>query len=397
MLALLVSCDRDGSRSTLRITSEVALLAMAVAGLAGCGPQPVDDRPRTRISFAAHDIRPFERATAVREFALPLDHGPHHGYQTEWWYYTGNLETRAGRRFGYQLTFFRRGLTPGEPLGSGLQTNQVYMAHFAISDLESRAHRSAQRLSRGAGGLAGATGSPFRVWLDSWEASSHDETGSAIGLRGEHEGTMIDLSLRATKPLVAHGKEGLSAKSAESGNASYYIGYTRLATEGRLHLDGEPFEVTGTSWFDHEWSTSALGTGAVGWDWFSLQLNNGRDVMLFQIRREDGSIEPASSGTLVEASGASQRLGAEEFELQPIRHWRSGATSANYPVGWRARIPAEDLDLEISAVIDDQEMRKAFLYWEGAVEVSGMVGAEPIRGRGYLEMTGYASSMQGVF
>jgi len=371
-------------------------IALAV-GCVACLAAPVANDQPARIQFAAHDAGPFARATAVREFTLPEDHGPHYEYQTEWWYYTGNLETRSGRRFGYQLTFFRRGLSPGRPPERGLQTNQVYLAHFALSDPDSRTHLSTERLSRGAGGLAGATGAPFRVWLEDWEATGLDEEGGAIGLRAEHEGTMIELSLRASKPLVAHGNSGLSAKSAEPGNASYYIGYTRLATAGTLHTGGETLKVTGTSWFDHEWSTSALGTGAVGWDWFSLQLDDGRDVMLFQIRREDGGIGPASSGTLVDADGTSHRLDVDDFELRALRHWRSGATGASYPVSWHVSLPGRDVDLEVTAVMDDQEMQTSFLYWEGAVDVTGTIGDEPLRGRGYLEMTGYASSMQGVF
>ena len=384
---------RDGSFA-IRAGTAVALALCCI----GCHAAPVANDQSARIQFAAHAVAAFERATEVRDFTLPEDHGPHHEYQTEWWYYTGNLAARGGRRLGYQLTFFRRGLSPGRPPGRGLQTNQVYLAHFAISDPESRTHLSAERWSRGAGGLAGATGTPFRVWLDDWQAIGLDaEAGSAIGLRAEHEGMRIDLSLRATKPLVAHGDSGLSAKSDEPGNASYYIGYTRLATEGTLVLDGEALEVAGTSWFDHEWSTSALGTGAVGWDWFSLQLDDGRDVMLFQIRQQDGSIGPASSGTLVDADGTSHRLDRDDFELRALRRWRSGATGASYPVSWHASLPGDQLDLEITAVMDDQEMQTSFVYWEGAVDVSGTVGDESLRGRGYLEMTGYASSMQGVF
>ena len=241
----------------------------------------------------------FARATAPRPFALPIDHGPHLEYQTEWWYYTGNLSAADGRRFGFQLTFFRRGFSPGPPPGGpGLSANQVYFAHFAITDVAARRHVAAERFSRGAAGLAGATGEPFTVWLEDWRADSRNADGSAVRLtaRDRVSGLSLDLELAATKPLVAHGDRGLSPKSEEPGNASYYVGYTRMNARGRIGTEGNEAEVAGEAWFDHEWSTSALGEGAVGWDWFSLQLDDGRELMHFQIRREDGSIEPASGG-----------------------------------------------------------------------------------------------------
>jgi predicted secreted hydrolase len=349
----------------------------------------------------------FARAVEVRPFVLPADHGPHLEYQTEWWYYTGNLASADGRRFGFQLTFFRRGLSPGPPpVGAGLASNQVYFAHFAITDVAARRHAAAERFSRGAGGLAGATGRPFAVWLEDWRVEARNAEGSAVRLaaRDAGSGLVLGLELAATKPLVAHGERGLSPKGAEAGNASYYVGYTRMTARGRLALTGTVgsspaagTEVEGEAWFDHEWSTSALGAGAVGWDWFSLQLDDGRELMHFRIRREDGSIEPVSGGSLVERDGRSRRLGTDEVRLEELGRWTSPETQAVYPSRWRLVAHSEGLDLLVEPWLESQEMRTSFLYWEGAVRVSGAAGSRPVSGQGYVELTGYGRSMQGIF
>ena len=375
---------------------------------------------------------------------LPADHGPHFDYQTEWWYYTGNVAAADGRRFGFQLTFFRRGLSPGPPPeGPGLSSNQVYFAHFAITDVAAGRHTAAERFSRGAGGLAGASGEPFAVWLEDWRASSRGEGSGAapparvrasewrsarrsVERRRQHgaagrarrgvRSLSLDLELRATKPLVAHGDRGLSPKSDEPGNASYYVGYTRMAARGRIGSadtaagpSGErAVDVTGEAWFDHEWSTSALGSGAVGWDWFSLQLDDGRELLHFQIRREDGGIEPVSGGTLVERDGRTRRLSRDDVRIEVLRRWTSPDTGATYPSRWRLAVPSEGLDLAVEPWLEAQEMRTSFVYWEGAVRVSDAAAPDSdagrrrpdgprVTGHGYVELTGYARSLQGVF
>lgn len=343
-------------------------------------------------------IAGFERALAPREYVFPEDHGPHLGFQTEWWYYTGNLVTAEGRRFGYQLTFFRRGLTPAAPERlSDFATNQIYFAHFAVTDVAGNAHTAAERFSRGAAGLAGATGSPFGVWLEDWRAEALTPDGSAVHLMAQHGGLALDLTLRAAKPIVRHGDRGLSPKSDVPGNASYYLSYTRLDTTGEVSLDGAAFAVTGQSWFDHEWSTSALGAGAIGWDWFSLQLDDGRELMYFQIRREDGSLEPVSGGTLVAADGTPQFLSSSEVQLEVLSTWRSPETGGVYPARWRFSVPGEQLVLEIEPLVADQEMDVSFVYWEGAVRLTGQAGAVPISGLGFVELTGYVTSIAGQF
>jgi len=374
--------------------SRLALLALAGPLLA---PPALRAQAETTLKLAPAEPLSFARAGASREFRLPRDHGPHFEFQTEWWYYTGQLVTQGQRRFGFQLTFFRRGIAPGPPPAAGLATNQVYFAHFAITDVASGRHASAERVSRGAIGLAAAAGEPFRVAVEDWNAEARSADGASVRLRARDQGLVLDLELRATKPLVLHGDRGLSAKSAEPGNASYYVGYTRMAARGRIGTDGAGAEAAGEAWFDHEWSTSALGAGAVGWDWWSLQLDDGRELMFFEIRRQDGARDAASSGTLVAADGKTRRLGAAEVEAEVLGHWTSPRSNASYPARWRIRVPSEDLELEIEPLVADQEMRTSFTYWEGAVRVSGTARGRRVEGRGYVELTGYARSMQGVF
>jgi predicted secreted hydrolase len=371
----------------------VALVALASA----VAPTAAPAQPQTTLRLAPAEPPAFARATEPRVFRLPEDHGPHFEFQTEWWYYTGQLASQDRRRFGFQLTFFRRGLSPGPPPAAGLATNQVYFAHFAVTDVEGRRHASAERVSRGAAGLAGASRQPFRVFVEDWTADASKPDGASVRVRARDAGLVLDLELQATKPLVAHGDRGLSPKSDEPGNASYYVGYTRMTARGRVGTDGTGAAVTGEAWFDHEWSTSALGPQAVGWDWWSLQLGDGRELMLFEIRRADGSREAVSGGTLVASQGSTRRLQAADFEVTVLERWRSPHSGAEYPAGWRVRVLSEGLELEVAPLVADQEMRTSFVYWEGAVGLTGTSRGRPLTGRGYVELTGYARSMQGVF
>jgi predicted secreted hydrolase len=380
--------------------SALALLAAAVA--LRCSPPRGETNARLEIAPEEKSTG-FARVTEVRPFRLPDDHGPHYGFQTEWWYFTGNLRAEDGRTFGYQLTFFRRGLAPGTPPSPpGLATNQIQFGHLAITDVAAGTHDFVERWGRGWGPLAGARADPFGVWLEDWRVDAVEGAPARWRLRAALRGRPLELEPVPTKPLTAHGDRGLSAKSREPGNASYYIGYTRLETRGAI----AGLAVQGLSWFDHEWSTSALGPGAVGWDWFSLQLDDppgavegagGREIMLFQIRREDGSLEPVSGGTFVEANGRTRRLLADEAQVDVLDHWTSPATHARYPSRWTLRIPTLGLVLDVRPRLADQEMRTSFRYWEGAVTVSGTAGGRPVSGSGYVELTGYAGPMQQVF
>jgi predicted secreted hydrolase len=352
---------------------------------------------QTSLKLAPAEPPAFARVTVPPELRLPEDHGPHFDFQTEWWYYTGQLTTSAGWRFGFELAFFRRGLSPGPPPAAGFATNQIYLAHLAVTDVAGSRHVFAERASRGAAGLAGASGRPFGVFVEDWTAAASSPDGSSVRLRASDGDIVLDLDLRATKPLVAHGERGLSRKSDEPGNASAYVSYTRMAVSGRVGTGGRGEVASGEAWFDHEWSTSALGPGALGWDWWSLQLDDGRELMFFEIRRADKGRESASSGTLVAADGRPRRLSSADVEFEALDHWTSPHSQARYPARWRIRVPSEALELEVKPLLADQEMRTAFVYWEGAVGVSGTSHGRSIAGKGYVELTGYARSMQGVF
>jgi predicted secreted hydrolase len=332
----------------------------------------------------------FARALRPRAFHFPADHGPHPGFQTEWWYFTGNLQTDKGRRFGYQLTFFRMALAPVAPQRlSRWGADQAFMAHFALTDVAGKRFAFSERFSREALGLAGAGGNPLGVWLENWSARQSSAAPWSVKLVASEGGATIDLDLASLKQVVLNGDGGLSRKGAEAGNASYYYSIPRLATRGTLTVGGEQYRVTGLSWLDREWSTSALSGDQAGWDWFALQLDDGRDLMFYRLRRKDGSADPFSAGTLTAANGSSRRLGAGEVQLSASAWWKSPNSGTRYPARWRLRIPGEGIDLEVVPRLADQEFLGSFKYWEGAVAITGK-GSSP-GGTGYLEMTGYSA------
>jgi predicted secreted hydrolase len=377
---------------------------LVVAGLAwyfaGRAPQPLG---ASLVAAAAPgDATGFARADSARALTFPEDYGPHNDFQTEWWYYTGNLTAPTGKRFGYQLTFFRRALLPPEQRAarpSDWATGQVYMAHFALTDVAGNQHRSFEKLGRGAAGLAGAQAVPFRVWLDNWsvEEVAGGSAGSPARLLASADDISLDLTLRDLKGPILQGDRGYSRKGPEPGNASYYTSLPRIATIGTVTVGGRTFDVNGLSWMDHEFSTSALGADQAGWDWFSLQLDNDHELMVFQLRRADGSVDRFSSGTLIAPDGTTRTLGPGDFALQPTGQWRSPRTGATYPSGWVLTAPAADLRLTITPLLADQEMNVSYAYWEGAVKTDGAMEGKPVSGSGYVELTGYAGSMQGQF
>lgn len=333
----------------------------------------------------------FEKALEPREFVFPDDHGPHPGFRNEWWYITGNLDGDGGRRFGFELTIFRFALTPSVPKAqSNWRSNQVYIAHFAVTDADRERFFAAERFSRGALGLAGAQASPFRVWIEDWEIAAQ-EAGAPENwqLRASDPGFSLELELTAAKPPVPNGDAGLSQKSAEPGNASYYYSMTRWLTEGSLQLADDTFRVSGLSWLDREWSTSALAPDQLGWDWFALQLSDGSDLMFYNLRKLDGSQDEQSAGTWVDADGRSLHLDRDDVEITVTDTWESPQGGV-YPSGWALRAPGQGLELRITPVMADQELFTTVRYWEGAVDVKGERHGEPIEGRGYVELTGYA-------
>jgi predicted secreted hydrolase len=207
----------------------------------------------------------------------------------------------------------------------------------------------------------------------------------------------IELTLEAVKPPVLHGESGYSRKGPEPGNASYYYSQTRLQTTGIVTTGSGTYTVRGLSWKDHEFSTSALSEGQVGWDWFSLQLDRGSELMFFQLRREDGSIDPYSSGTWIAPNGETTHLAREDFTVRVEDTWRSPENSAEYPSAWTVTIPSLGLEVDIRPYLADQEMNVSYDYWEGAVQVTGTASDGEVTGSGYVEMTGYAEAMEGDF
>lgn len=370
------------------------LLAALIIGLTGyrlLQPSPQPSRGVAVYSaLGGDDNAGYQRAFAPRPFQFPADHGPHLEFRNEWWYVTGNLADAAGRRFGYQLTIFRIALSPTAPAtDSNWRANQVYMGHFALTDVANNRHHSFERFSRGALGLAGGQVAPFGVWMEDWALTGSESDTFPLRLRAREGNIALDLTLDAGKPVVLQGDRGLSQKSAEPGNASYYYSHTRMPTQGKVEVDERSFTVSGASWLDREWSTSALGPHQSGWDWFALQLDDGRELMFYRLRRKEGGMDSFSTGTLVETNGQSRRLGWNELVLQPLGEWVSPHTGDRYPAGWRLRLATENLDLTVMPKVADQEMRLTVRYWEGAVTVSGRAGDKTISGQGYLEMTRY--------
>lgn len=339
---------------------------------------------------------PWKSAAPGYRYQFPQDHAAHPDYKIEWWYYTGNLAAADGRRFGYQVTFFRVGVDQAPSNPSAWAVRDLYMTHVAVSDLSGRRYRFDERLSRGGPGLAGARTDRYEVWNDDWTAALEPNGQHRVRIPGRTVG--LDLTLDAGKPPVINGVDGISRKGAQPGNASHYYSLTRMPTRGTVTVDGQSVVVTGESWMDREFGTSFLESGQQGWDWFSMQLADGRELMIYQLRRADGSRDPHSSGTLVQADGRVVALAASDITLRPSGpRFTSRASGASYPIAWTIEIPREQLSLEVTTPLDDQELTTpkstGVAYWEGAVEIRGTGRGRPVTGRGYLEMTGYAGSM----
>jgi len=357
-----------------------ALLAAVVAALAGAVPDPG-----------------WLYVAPGRALALPADHASHPDFRLEWWYYTGNLDAADGRRFGYQLTFFRIGIERQPVNPSAWTVRDLYMAHFALTDVGRGTFHASEALSRQGIGWAGARTDTYSVWNSGWTARI-DGGVHRLEAADRATGSRISLALEEGKPAALNGSLGFSQKGQDIGNASFYYSLTRMPTRGTITIDRQQIEVRGSSWMDHEFGTSLLEQGQTGWDWFSLQLDDGTDVMLYRLRRTDGSMDPHSSGTLSERDGRTQPLDLNRTVFTPGATWRSPATSATYPVAWRVSVPSASLDLVVSAVVDGQELAglpSGVAYWEGAIDVSGTRAGHAVRGRGYLEMTGYAGRALG--
>ena len=326
---------------------------------------------------------------------LPQDHLPHYNFRTEWWYFTGNLKTADGRPFGYQLTFFRHGYRPpgtGQRFASRFVMNDVKFAHFAVTDVKADKFHFDSRVSRGAFGEAGFADEKRLAWIDDWELDFDND----FHLKAVAKDYAIELQLTPEKPAVLQGEEGLSQKADGAGHASYYYSITRLKSSGTVKIGSETFPVEGSSWFDREWATNQLTPEQSGWNWFAIQLSDGSDIMLYQMRLRQGGIDSHSNGKWIAADGTAENLRADEFELRPEKYWVSPASKANYPVAWKLTIPKLNLDLEIAPAVANQELNLSVVYWEGCIRLKGRRAGKPVDGIGYMELTGYQGEAPGL-
>jgi predicted secreted hydrolase len=375
----------------------VATLTVAFGCDGGPDGQPsgrgTDTHVPVALALASADTAGFARASDPREFRFPEDHGSHDEFRTEWWYVTGNVADPSGRAFGFQFTIFRYAVSPDTPEHtSAWATNQMYMGHFALTDIEAERFQAYERFERGALGLAGASSEPLRAWIGDWVLESVDgAAGFPMRVRASDRETAIDLTLSEGKNAVLHGEGGLSQKSPAPGNASYYYSHTRMPTEGTIVTGGDTLRVTGLSWLDREWSTSALAADQAGWDWFALQLDNGWELMAYQLRTLAGDSHPSSYVVAVDPNGEKVPLDwVRDFAIDPTGEWVSPVDGTVYPSGWRLRVLPLDWDLAVNPLHLDQELNLTVRYWEGAVRVAGSgEGGAPIQGRGYVELTGY--------
>jgi predicted secreted hydrolase len=383
------------------------VISLIIINLVSCGDAVPPDRYRpdvlpgaSRLSdlLGADDRLGFPLVLSPRSFEFPADHGPHNEFRNEWWYVTGNLIGPNNALFGYELTFFRFSLTPQitDEKDSAWQTNQVFIAHFAITDVTGDEFHVAQRYSRGGAGLAGANGDPFRVWLDDWSIRQIDQGGDepiwqltahGDGVDGEQFG--VELQLSSRKPPILNGIDGLSQKSAEAGNASYYYSLSRLKSEGSVNIGATSYAVSGFSWLDREWGSSALSAEQQGWDWFALQLSDGNELMFYDIRRNDGSSDRHSAGTWIDSTGNPLHLERQDVSINVFDTWVNDRGDV-YPAKWQITIPSRDVSLTVTPVLENQELITNVRYWEGAVDVTGSNGNRSVTGRGYVELTGYA-------
>jgi predicted secreted hydrolase len=355
-------------------------------------------------TFPAHVVRArqpaFAQALAPQPLEFPRDWGPHPDYRQEWWYLTGNLDAVGGERFGFELTIFRFALAPGAaaavgsrigPGSSPWRTRQVYLGHFAVTDVARHRFRFTVKEARGALELAGARADPFRVWVGNWQLG---QDGSAWRLQTAGEGYALSLSAQPLMPPVPNGERGLSRKSGEPGNATYYYSIPRVSVQGTIVADGRPLRVRGLAWLDREWGSGSLGPQEIGWDWFGLQLGDGSCLMFYFLRDRGGAEDPYSAGTWVDSADHARPLSRGDVHMQVLDYWTDSG-GARYPSRWRLTVPATGLDVIVRPVLADQELVTSPRYWEGAVDVSGTRAGRPVAGRGYVELVGYAGTTAG--
>lgn len=380
-------------------------LGVMLLAAPGLQLQQADAAPPAVASASESAPAPgFAAALEPRAFVFPRDHGPHSDFGVEWWYLTGNLDAADGERFGFELTFFRVALAPATSvttpaaaspqapsaeLTSAWRAREIYVAHFAVTDVARRRFRSAQKLSRAALGLAGAQPAPLRVWLDDWALAQSAGDDARWELRAAQPGYSVALVLEPQGAPVLNGVAGLSRKSERAADATYYYSIPRVRVRGRLMRDGRSLEVAGLAWLDREWGSGGLGPAEAGWDWFGLQLGDGSALMFYALRDRDGRRNPHSAGTWIAPDGTVRALTSADVGIAVTAEWRN-ASGDRYPAGWRIRVPALTLDLSVRPVLAEQELQTTPRYWEGAVDVSGERDGTRLGGRGYVELVGYA-------
>jgi len=340
-------------------------------------------------------VAQYQVALPGYHYEFPRDHFNHPDFQTEWWYYTGNLNSADGHRFGFELTFFRQAVSRGAPRASSWDVDDVYLAHLALSDVDGRQYLHFERLNRAGPGLAGADLVQSRIWNGNWETGWEGDTQR---LQAIADRLTLQLLLTSLKPPVINGRNGVSQKAAGPGRASYYISLTRLIARGELTLDRKKYRLEGTAWMDHEFFTHQLDPSQAGWDWFGLQMDDGSELMLYRLRRKDGGVDPYSAGTYVDPQGHSRFLTGDAFSLEPGQGWTNPNSGTTYPLRWRLRVPSLNIELEVSTPLADQEFTTgshfAPSYWEGAIDLHGESSGHSVKGNGYLEMTGYDHPVQ---
>lgn len=341
----------------------------------------------------------FKRALPGRTFSFPQDHFSHPEFKTEWWYYSGHLNDQEKKSYGYQLTFFRTGLQRETQTKSKWSIQNLYFAHLALTDESKKRFEYREKISRGSLEEAGATPyqkneKPFRVWVEDWFLEGKGADMRDHLLKGGDQDFGIELLLTPEKKPVVHGQNGISQKAEGEGHASHYYSITRLKTEGKIFLKEKEIPVQGRSWMDHEFGSSQLRAYQVGWDWFSLQLENGVDLMIYQIRHRDGKIDPHSSGTIIFSDGRQRHLPLMEFRIDVLQKWKSKKSGATYPSKWRIVVPGHRIELVLTPTFKDQELitqeSTRVIYWEGSVKAEGKYQGRQVRGMGYVELTGYA-------
>lgn len=364
------------------------LAAVLLTVLAAHGAVP--DQALDALRAGAQGQEGFSIAAAPRSFVFPRDHGPHPDFRQEWWYLTGNLTSRDGQRFGFELTIFRVALAPVDqhPLAadhSPWRTRQVYVGHFAVTDAARKTFRFTQKYERDALGLSGAVADPFRVWLDDWQIGGSPRWT----VHAQQQDYELQLEVQSLSAPILNGDHGLSVKASDPGAASYYYSIPRVNVRGRLVRDRVPIDVTGVAWLDREWGSGSLGANEAGWDWFALQFDDGSALMYYSLRDKDGRRDSHSAGTWVDRAGQTRALSANDVEITVGDHWVS-PRGGRYPSRWHIKVPALALEADVRPVLANQELGTSPRYWEGAVDVSGGRSGAKVTGQGYVELVGYA-------